>query len=270
VAPVAVVLVIVIALVVVKIGSGASKPKSGPPTVAAAAVVVTQVTHVPAATLDTIGAGSVTTPPKAVSGPALTANGKPQVLYVGGEFCPYCAAERWGVAVALSRFGTLDNLGQTTSSPSDAFPSTASLSFHGASFTSSTIAFTGKEIYSNQVSGDAYAKLDTLTASEAALMKKYDAPPYVPSSSKGAIPFLDIGGKYVISGSSFSPAVLKGKTHAQIAAALADPTSAVAKGVLGTANVVTAAICQTTAQLPATVCQSAGAQRATAELTGSG
>lgn len=259
VAPITVVLVIIVALVVVKISSGGSKPKSGEKSVTAAASVIQQVTHVPLAALNTVGIGSVETAPKAISGTPLTQGGKPQVLYVGAEYCPFCATERWGVVVALSRFGTFANLGQTASSPSDQHPNTATLTFHGSTYTSSTIAFTGKETESNQVQGGSYAKLDTLTAAETALAKKYGG---------GGIPFVDIGGKYTISGASFSPDVLQGKTHAQIAGALSDPTSAIAQGVDGTANLVTAAICQSTAQQPAAVCQAAGVVTATAKLTG--
>ena len=40
----------------------------------------------------------------------LTADGKPLVLYVGAEYCPYCAAERCAMVQALSRFGTFSNL----------------------------------------------------------------------------------------------------------------------------------------------------------------
>ncbi len=258
-APITVVLVVVAALVVVKLVTGGSKPKSGAQSVTAAAAVVQQVTHVPAAALDTVGIGSVTAAPKAISGAALTQGGKPLVLYIGAEYCPFCATERWGVVVALSRFGTFANLGQTASSPSDEHPNTATLTFHGATYASPRIAFTGKETESNQVQGKSYAKLDTLTAAETALAKKY---------AGGGIPFVDIAGKYTISGASFSPDVLQGKTHAQIAAALSDPTSPIAQGVDGTANLVTAAICQSTAQQPAAVCQAAGVSKATAKLTG--
>ena len=71
------------------------------------------VTSVPASTLDAVGDGS-----GAVTGQAhddqrpdaLTANGKPEMLYMGAEYCPYCAAERWAMIVALSRFGTFTGL----------------------------------------------------------------------------------------------------------------------------------------------------------------
>lgn len=266
--PIAVVVLAVGALIGVKLATGTGSPKSGQKATAAADSIIRAVTSVPGATLDAIGKGTASTVPTAVSAPALTADGKPRVLYVGAEYCPYCATERWAVVVALSRFGTFTDLGQTASSPSDVYPSTATLTFHGASYTSTTISFTGKEIQSNQVVNGRYSTLDTLTAADQALVTKYDAPPYF--SSSGAIPFIDIGGRYLISGASYAPSVLQGKTHAQIAAALSDPTSAIAKGVDGTANLITAAICRSTDSTPATVCTSAGVTSAAAALSNAG
>ena len=49
--------------------------------------------------------------------------------------------------------------------------------------------------------------------------------------------------------------VLQGKTWDQIATAMQDPSrTAVAKGVIGAANGITAAICLTTKNQPANVC----------------
>jgi hypothetical protein len=265
---VALVVVIVAAFVIVKVSTGAGSPKSGVKASAAASQVITEVTGVPAATLNAVGVGTATGVPKAVTATALTQNGLPRVLYVGAEYCPYCATERWAMVVALSRFGTFANLGQTASSPSDVYPSTATLTFHGSTFTSSTIAFTGVETESNQVVDGRYAALDTLAPADQTILSTYDAPPYF--TQTGAIPFIDIGGKYLISGASYNPQVLQGKTHAQIAAALADPSSAIAKGVDGTANLITAAICKITSNAPAAVCQSAGVQAAMAKLTSAG
>jgi hypothetical protein len=143
---------------------------------------------------------------------------------------------------------------------------TATLSLHGAHYSSPYLSFTGKEMQSNQVVGGHYATLDTLSAADEALYAKYDAPPY--TTTAGSIPFLDIGGRHVISGASYDPQVLHGKTQAQIAAALSDPNSAIAKGVDGTANLITAALCQLTGKKPATVCQSPGVTAASAALAG--
>ena len=56
--------------------------------------------------------------------------GKPELLYMGGEYCPFCAAERWAIAAAVSRFGTLSGLHFIHSSPTDVYPSTPTLSFY--------------------------------------------------------------------------------------------------------------------------------------------
>lgn len=263
VVPVAVVLVAVVALVAVRFATGTTT-RAGAPARPAEDSVITAVTSVPAGVLDQVGVGSGTAPPTSIQAPALTSGGKPQVLYVGAEYCPYCAAERWAMVVAASRFGTFSGLGQTASAAADVYPSTATLTFHGSSYTSSTITFTGVETESNQVAGNGYAPLDTLSAADQQTLSTYNQAPYV--TSGGSIPFVDIGGKYLISGASYSPALLQGKTHAQIAAALSDPTSPIAQAVDGTANQITAAICATTSNAPTDVCSSAGVKSAAAAL----
>jgi hypothetical protein len=217
--------------------------------------------------LRSVSAGSVSNLPKAIAAPALRADGKPRVLYVGAEYCPYCAAQRWAVAVALSRFGTWSGLGETTSSASDVYPNTPTLSFHGARLASSYLAFTGVETTTNQPrAGGGYQPLDSLSSTDSALVQKYNAPPYVPASAAGSIPFLDIGGVFVSSGSSYSPDLLTGMTQAQVVSALKDPLNPIAEAVGGTANAITAAICRTTAGQPAQVCSAPGVTAASSKL----
>ncbi len=265
--PLAVVIIAVGTLVIVRVVSDGRSTQTGQPASAGSDAVITAVTSVPAAVLDQVGAGSGVTPAKRIDAPALTEDGKPRVLYVGAEYCPYCAAERWAMVVALSRFGTFEGLGQTASSASDVYPSTPTLTFHGSTFTSSQLAFTGVETESNEMTNGQYAPLDTLSAADQQLLSTYDAPPYVDSASAGSIPFVDIGGKYLISGASYSPEVLQGKTHEQIAAALSDPTSPIAQSVNGTANMITAAICATTNNAPTSVCTSPGVLAAAKTLS---
>lgn len=260
--PLAVVVLVVGALVGVRLLRG-DTPTAAPAATSGADVVVSAVTGVPAAVLDQVGPGTAR-PAARIDAPPLTADGKSKMLYVGAEYCPYCAAERWAVVVALSRFGTFNGLGQTASSPDDVYPSTPTLTFHGSTYTSEVVAFTGVETESNEVVGGRYAPLDPLTPADQQTFQTYNAPPYVPDA--GSIPFMDIGGSFVVSGASYSPAVLTGKTHEQIAQALADPTSPIAQGVDGAANLITAAICQTTKGAPAAVCQAAGVQAAAKKL----
>ncbi len=262
--PLAVVLVVVGALVGVRLWRGSPAPNAAAPAASSGAdAVISAVTGVPAGVLDQIGSGSAR-PPAPIDAPPLTAEGKPKVLYVGAEYCPYCAAERWSTVVALSRFGTFNGLGQTASSPDDVFPSTPTLTFHGSTYTSSVVAFTGVETQGNEVAGGRYAPLDQLNPADQQTFETYNAPPYVPDA--GSIPFIDIGGQFIVSGASYSPGVLKGKTHEQIAQALSDPNSAIAQGVDGAANLITAAVCRTTDGAPAAVCQAAGVQAAAKKL----
>jgi len=260
-APLAAVLCVIALLVVIKLATGAGAPKSGQKASHANQTVTQQLAGVPSGVLDQIGVGDAAAKPKAITAPALTSGGKPLVLYVGAEYCPYCAAERWAVAVALERFGSFSGLGQTASSPSDVYPSTPTLTFHGATYTSRYLAFVARETQSNQVVDGQYAPLDRLTAAQQTLLSKYD--------SGGGIPFIDFAGRYVISGATYDPAVLKGRTHAQVAAALSDPSSPIARSIDGSANLITAAICASTGDQPAAVCTASGV-RAGAAAIGAG
>jgi uncharacterized protein DUF929 len=263
------VVAIVVAFIVIKANNkpGSSTSSNGP-TGSSLASVVSNVTSVPASTLDKIGSGSglVTSKPATISGgTALTANGKPEMLYMGAVYCPYCAAERWAMIVALSRFGTFSGLATTHSASvngagqAEPYPNTPTWTFHNASFTSQYLTFTPVEMQTNipDKSTGTYTNLETPTKAQQALLNKYDVPPYVPSGSQGAIPFVDFGNKYLIAGASYNPQVLSGLSWATIASDLKNPDSQVAKSIGGTANYMTAAICKLTGNQPASACTSA-------------
>jgi len=250
-----------VVLAAVQIGhrSGASGPRQTQQP--AATINASQaVGAVPASVFDSVGIGTTKVAPAKIDAPKLTADGKPQVIYVGGEFCPYCAAERWSLAVALARFGSFDGLGVTYSAPApEVYPGTATLSFHGASFTSDYLSLSASEIYDRD-----HKKLDTLSSHDQRVFDKYDAAPYTQSS--GSIPFIDFGGGRIIAGAQYDPGVLKGESQAQIAAALKDPSSPIAQAVIGSANVLTVGLCEQTGEQPASVCQSKGVQTAAAAM----
>ena len=202
---------------------------------------------VPSATLETVGSpSSVALPTKTGDGTtAKDSDGKPLITYIGAEYCPFCAAERWSLAVALSRFGTFEHLSGTHSSDSDEFPDTQTLSFYGSTYSSPYVDFEAVEEATNQPDGNSYQALQAPTAAQTALMAKYD--------TQGSIPFLDIANRYVITGASFSPQVLGGLSRSQIAADLSNPDSAVAQAIDGAANDITAAIASVTGNQPASV-----------------
>ena len=270
-----VVVAVVLTFVLVKLNSkpGTATASSEGPTGAALASLVTQVTAVPPATLDTIGGGSISSsdigPGTAtnssylapVSGSTLTSGGKPEMLYVGAEYCPFCAAERWAMIVALTRFGTFSGLTTTHSSSSDTDPNTPTFTFYGSTYTSQYLNFTAVETTKNYRQGNStsqtvpYVPLQTPTSAQQALLTKYDPG----NGSGGPIPFIDIGNQYVQVGdlAGLDPATLDGLTWSQIGADLSNPSSSIAKEIDGSANYLTAAICKLTGNQPASACTSA-------------
>lgn len=265
-----VVAIVVVAFVLVKLNSGTATASNGP-TGTALATVTKQVTTVPTSVTDKVAGGGVdkslfipsskltaasqagTSYFSTVNGKALTANGKPEVLFVGADYCPFCAAQRWAMVNALSRFGTFSGLTTTHSSSTDSYPNTPSFTFYKSTFTSKYITFTPVEETSNEPDGNGgYKTLQNPTSAQQQLLQSYD-----PGTGQGgAIPFIDLGNKYVQVGnlSPLSPSVLSGKTWSQVATAMSDPSSAIGKAELGNANYMTAAICNLTNNLPATAC----------------
>jgi hypothetical protein len=225
----------------------------------APAGLVSKVTGVPTDAITQVGRGGVPLPKK-LPGPLLTKDGKPRIVYIGAEYCPFCAAERWAMVNAFSRFGTFENLQTATSAgPPESFPNTSTFSFYKSTYTSSYIGFEPVETQTNQ-----REPLETPTAEQAALLAKWDKPPY--ETQAGAIPFIDFADTYLIVGASYDPGVLANKTWDEIAAAMQDPSSDIAKGAVGTANVMTAAICALTNDKPANVCTNPEIQKIEADL----
>ena len=222
------------------------------------------VTNVPASTLDTVGNGgsAVTAKPIPVTGTPLTSGGKPEMVYEGAEYCPYCAAERWAMIVALSRFGTFSGLQtirsatQNGAGTAEPYPATPTWTFANATYTSKYLTFTPVEAYTNipDTATGFYTTLQKPTAAQTALLTKYDAAPYVSSANAGSIPFVDFGNKYIIVGASYSPQVLSGLSWSQISTDLSNPSSPVAQSIDGVANYMTAAICKMTGNQPASAC----------------
>jgi thiol-disulfide isomerase/thioredoxin len=242
---VVVVVVIVLAIVLSKVLSKSSSPPPGPSAGPLPASVQSDIMTVPASTLSAVGTGSVPSGSlRALTGPPLTSGGKPEMLYIGAEWCPYCAAERWAMAVALSRFGTFSPLRGIHSSSSDIYPNTSTLTFYKSTYTSKYLVFTPVE--SEDVNRN---PLQAPTAAQQALWTKYDPP-------GDTFPFIDFGNRFLAT-VTYNPGVLQGLTWSQIASDLHNPSSAVAKGAVGSANVFTAAICKLTGNAPASVCTTA-------------
>jgi|SRR5665213_335010 len=198
-------------------------------------------------------------PPTALTGAALKAsNGLPQVLYVSAEWCPNCAATRWPLTVALSRFGTFSGLTTTYSSTTDKPSHIPTLSYRDSSYKSSYVDFDGKE----QVDGN-NKPLQVLTPAENALFQTLGGTANDPAPG---YPFIDFGGKWKQNGTPYDPSILAGMTPDQVATAMSNATTKAGAAIQASADVFTAEICSIDGAKPASVCTAAGVTAATTAL----
>jgi hypothetical protein len=181
-------------------------------------------------------------------------NGKPEVFYYGAEHCPYCAAERWSLIMAMSRFGEYKDLRLMKSgSAPEAFPDTNTFTFLHSTYTSQYVDWASVE--SADRTGQA---LQTPTPEQQQIINTYDAPPY--TQTAGSIPFISYANSYITVGAGYDTGSLQGLSWQQIASKLSDPNDPndpVTKNIAGNANYMTAAICHSTNNEPASVCQTA-------------
>lgn len=212
------------------------------------AQVISIITTLPSSEFDSVGQGTAKSLVKPVSGSALTGtSGKPEVVYVGAEYCPYCAAQRWPLIIALSRFGTFTGLQTTTSSSTDVFPNTVTFTFRGSTYTSQYIDFHSVETLDRDQN-----PLQTPSSADQQLLDKYD--------SGGTIPFIDFGNRYASVGAYYQPDAIGGMSWLALADALKQPDSTQSQAIIGSANYMTAAICKMTGDQPSSVCSSATIQ----------
>jgi thiol-disulfide isomerase/thioredoxin len=249
-AAVAVLLVGVIALVVFALTDTPVTVRVVHRTVTAPAVLHSLAT-VPAATFNTVG---VTGQPRLRS-----ASGKPEIFFVGAEYCPFCAAERWAVVVALARFGTFGALDDMQSSNTSVFPGVQTFSFVHASYTSRYVDFNGIELYSNVPDAHGvYTRIATLTSAQQATVDRY-------RSSVGTtepFPFVDVDNVVVAPSAGFSPSTLERLSQGTIVGDLKQAVTPESRAIVASANYLTAGICTATHQQPASVCLSKGVRAA--------
>lgn len=224
---------------------------------------------VPASLLDTLekaskaGLGLSATPDqlhlKAINGPRLSTGNKVGVLYVGADFCPYCAAQRWALIITLMRFGKLSGLEYMLSSPTDVYSNTPTFSFLHVKYKSNYLDFTAVETADR--AGHALMKP---TKAQNKVVNEFDAPPYTPTY--GGIPFIYIDGQYMLSVPMLMPGDLSGKDWQMAAAALANPESAQFQKVMPHVNAFTAALCRLDGGNPDNVCSAPGVTAANGAL----
>jgi thiol-disulfide isomerase/thioredoxin len=174
--------------------------------------------------------------------------GKLFVFFMGAEFCPYCAAERWAIVRSLQKFGQWDGLKQTISAARDEpFLNLPTYDFTKATYTSPHIEFVAREIKDRE-----FRPLQKLLKTEEKLLRKFNP--------KKEIPFLLIGGRFTQIGSGFAPKIFIGHTFRQTETELKKVESEIRKTIDDEANIISALLC--VSGLPPELCKETG----TAEL----
>lgn len=178
----------------------------------------------------------------------LIVNNKPALVYVGADYCPYCAITRWSMILALMRFGNFSNLHYMTSGASDVYGSTPTFTFYNSSYQSKVISFLDVETNTNKINPNTnyYYKLETPNNIENSTLFSYN--------QRQSIPFLDFGNGSIQVGAIVGPGVIKGMNWNQILNNMRDPKSVVAQNLIGGANLFTVRICEITNNTPKNVC----------------
>jgi thiol-disulfide isomerase/thioredoxin len=179
-----------------------------------------------------------------VSKDAIKRDGKLFVFFMGAEYCPYCAAERWAIVRALQKFGQWSGLNQTMSAARDEqLLNLPTYDFTEATYTSTHIEFVSRETKDRE-----FKPLQKLLKAEEKLLHKYN--------SKKEIPFLLIGGRFMQIGSGFTPKIFIGHTFRQTETELKKAESEIRKTIDEEASCIAALLC--VSGLPPELCKETG------------
>jgi thiol-disulfide isomerase/thioredoxin len=179
------------------------------------------------------------------SGEPMLDGGKPLIFFMGAEWCPFCASERWALVEATSRFGKWSGLRELNSRMGqDYFPALATYDLSHATYASDYLNVRHKEVAT--VEGDPLQKLGSF---EEGLVNGYD--------KLGSVPFLFASGspgRYTVE-LGFSPGLLDGQGFDSLRKEVAAeaPTPAV-EAIDGQTEAITALICKLDGRQPASVC----------------
>ncbi len=185
-----------------------------------------------------VGTGITSNLPAAKSNyTLLKSGGKPEILYIGADYCPFCAITRWGLILALMRFGNFTNLHYMTSSSSDAYANSPTFTFYNSSYNSNIINFTEVELQTNQLNTTTsnYPQLQSLTPFQRLVFGKYN--------KVGSIPFIDFGNYSIQIGAEITPQLISNLNWQQVENNIKTPTTPLAQGIIGMANIYTEQIC---------------------------
>lgn len=179
------------------------------------------------------------------SGQPYASGTKPVVVYIGAEFCPYCAFQRWPLVMALMRFGNFTNLSYMLSSSTDVYPDSPTFTFYGSTYKSNYIVFQGYEQEDRSQN-----PLQTVPSNYTGVFQRFGS----------SYPFINFADRYVASGSFYFPDQMAAKNWTQIVQLLSS-NNLLSNQIISSANAITAAICKVTPGAPSSVCANSSIAR---------
>ncbi|MDV3223119.1 DUF929 family protein [Intrasporangium sp.] len=245
---------VVVVIIAVAVGVVIANNNDGETPGASDTAFIPKLTSIPAAAFDAAGAPTQANavPQRVQGGEVLQEDGKPRMIYVGAEFCPYCASERWAMVAALSRFGTFEGLAPTRSATNDG--NIPTVTFTGSTYTSDYLSFGAWETRDRE-----FNELQKLPADVDALFKQHNP--------EGGIPWTFYG-THELPGSGIPLEPLLEHTGDdgwnEIVTQMQTGTSEVGQSINAGANMISAQVCELTGGQPADVCTSPGVTAAAA------
>jgi hypothetical protein len=185
--------------------------------------------------------------------PVLSSGGRPEIMFMCAEYWYKCAAERWALVMALSKFGTFTALRGTTSAAAGASPKTPTFSFYGAIYSSKYLTLVTDELEtSTDVGGGEYPLLQPPTAQEMTMMNAWDRPPY--TTIKTSLPFAYIGGKFLLTAAQYDASAISQMSFQTAARVMSSGTGPVSLHAEAAAGYLVADFCALTRDQPERVC----------------
>ena len=178
--------------------------------------------------------------------PFSAAGGKAVVVYIGADFCPFCAVERWPLIIALMRFGNFSGLEYTVSSSNERYANIPTFTFVRSSYTSQYLVF------------KPYETADRVGTPMQTVPENYSS---VVNQFGGGIPFINFDNRYVLPGATIPndyfyqdpPGDRNPKNWTQVLNDL-DSNSQAGVAIKRAANAITAYICKINGGQPSNIC----------------
>ncbi|MEM0272720.1 MAG: DUF929 family protein [Thermoprotei archaeon] len=166
--------------------------------------------------------------------------GKPIIVFIGAEYCPFCAATRWPLILALLRFGNFSGLEYMVSAPpvNETYYNVPTFTFLHAYYTSPYIVFQAYEVQNRN-----YGLIAEPPSNYSQVWSQFG----------NGYPFIDFANSFVLPSSPFVPQTWHNYNWTQIAGFIESNTS-IGVGIREYTNAITAVICKLDGNMPAGVC----------------